>query len=145
MDRKHIRRQLIEDEGSVPHAYLDSLGYWTIGVGRLIDGDKGGRLREDEIEYLLDNDIDDVVSHIISEYPWFGDLDDVRQGVIVNMTFNLGKLGFSRFKLLHAACARHDWEDAAREMLDSRWATQVGSRAIRLSEEMRTGGNDGNE
>ena len=52
-----LERQLRRDEGVVEHAYIDSEGWTTIGVGRLIDKRKGGRLRDDEIEYLLQNDI----------------------------------------------------------------------------------------
>jgi lysozyme len=52
-----LRRMLEDEEGRVPHAYPDSLGYWTIGVGRLIDRRKGGGLSDDEIDYLLANDI----------------------------------------------------------------------------------------
>lgn len=139
MNRQRLKTQLIEDEGSITYAYQDSENYWTIGVGRLIDEDKGGRLSDDEIEYLLDNDIDKIINQAIREFHWFNDLSDVRQEVVLNMIFNLGLGGFKGFGNTIAALERHDWLDASREMLDSKWAGQVGQRAIRLSEAMRTG------
>ena len=139
MNRARFKDRLIKDEGSVPYAYEDSEGYLTIGVGRLIDKRKGGKLSDDEIEYLLDNDIDKVINQAIRAFPWYQDMDDVRQEVVLNMIFNLGIAGFSRFKHTIEAIARHDFVDASREMLDSRWASQVGNRALRLSEAMRTG------
>ena len=73
------------------------------------------------------------------EWGWFNDLNDVRQEVLANMRFNLGLANLRKFKRMIAALERRDWVDASREMLDSKWATQVGNRAIRLSNAMRTG------
>jgi len=138
MNRKRLRSQLIYDEGVRSSAYLDSEGFLTIGVGRLIDEKKGGKLSADEIEYLLDNDIDRVINQAIREFDWYQDLSETRVEVILNMIFNLGIGGIKKFENMVNALERHDWEDAAREMLDSKWSGQVGQRAIRLSEAMRT-------
>jgi lysozyme len=138
MNRKRLKAQLIYDEGVRASAYQDSEGYWTIGVGRLIDEKKGGKLSADEIEYLLDNDIDKVINQVIREFDWYYDLSEVRKEVILNMAFNLGIGGVKKFKNMINALKRHDWDDASREMLDSKWSGQVGQRAIRLSEAMRT-------
>lgn len=138
MNRKRLKNQLIYDEGVRSSAYKDSEGYLTIGVGRLIDENKGGKLSADEIEYLLDNDIDKVINQTIREFDWYDDLSDIRQEVILNMIFNLGLGGMKKFKNMITALKRHNWEDASREMLDSKWSGQVGQRAIRLSEAMRT-------
>jgi len=138
MNRKRLKNQLIYDEGVRASAYSDSEGYLTIGVGRLIDETKGGKLSADEIEYLLDNDIDKVINQTVREFAWYGDLSDIRQEVILNMIFNLGLGGMKKFKNMINALKRHDWEEASREMLDSKWSGQVGQRAIRLSEAMRT-------
>ena len=139
MNKQRLRDQLKHDEGVVPHAYQDSEGYWTIGVGRLIDERKGGLLSPKEIEYLLDNDIERVTISLQREWAWFNDLNDVRQEVLANMCFNLGLAGLKKFKKMIAALERRDWLDASREMLDSKWATQVGNRAIRLSKAMEAG------
>jgi len=138
MNRKRLRSQLIYDEGVRSSAYTDSEGYLTIGVGRLIDENKGGKLSADEIEYLLDNDIDKVINQTIREFDWYQDLTEIRKEVILNMVFNLGIGGVKKFKMMTNALKRHDWNEAAREMLDSKWSGQVGQRAIRLSEAMRT-------
>jgi len=138
MNRKRLKAQLIYDEGVRASAYQDSEDYWTIGVGRLIDEKKGGKLSADEIEYLLDNDIDKVINQVIREVDWYYDLSEVRKEVILNMAFNLGIGGVKKFKNMINALKRHDWDDASREMLDSKWSGQVGQRAIRLSEAMRT-------
>jgi len=138
MNRKRLKNQLIYDEGTRASAYKDSEGYITIGVGRLIDETKGGTLSADEIEFLLDNDIDKIINLTIREFEWYYDLSEIRQEVILNMIFNLGLNGFKKFKNMIGALKGHNWEDAAREMLDSKWSGQVGQRAIRLSEAMRT-------
>ena len=143
MNKSRLREQLRHDEGVVHHAYQDSEGYWTIGVGRLIDERKGGLLSPKEIEYLLDNDIERVSIDLQKEWTWFNDLNDVRQEVLANMRFNLGLANLRKFKRMISALERRDWVDASREMLDSKWATQVGNRAIRLSNAMRTGQWDG--
>ena len=139
MNRSRLTAQLKFDEGVKEYAYTDSEGYLTIGVGRLIDRTKGGKLSEDEIEYLLDNDIDRIQNQTIRAFHWYNDLNDVRQEVILNMVFNLGLNGFKNFKLMIKALERHDFTEASREMLDSKWSRQVGNRSLRLSEAMRLG------
>ena len=132
-------RQLIElHEGRVPHAYSDSLGYLTIGVGHLIDQRKGGRLPDAIIDALLDLDIHEHANELFATLPWVRDLDPVRQAVLVDMFFNMrrGLLGFKE-TLRHFEAGR--WDAAADAMLDSKWATQVKSRATRLAIMVRTG------
>ena len=95
----NLERQLRGDEGVKACAYADSLGYTTIGVGRLIDARKqGAGLRTDEISYLLNNDIADRVSALTAQLPWFGTLDEARQGVLLNMSFQLGTAGLLAHK-----------------------------------------------
>ena len=87
----------------------------------------------------MDNDIERVTISLQREWSWFNDLNDARQEVLANMCFNLGLAGLRKFQRMIAALERQDWLDASREMLDSKWATQVGDRAIRLSNAMRVG------
>ncbi len=134
-----LREQLIRDEGMVLHAYQDFLGYWTIGVGRLIDERKGGGITREEAEYLLDNDIGRARDALRRALPWTETLDDARQGVLLNMCFNLGINGLLGFTKMLAALDGRDYRQAAHEMLGSRWARQVGDRARRLAEHMRDG------
>lgn len=139
MDKKQLTKELRRDEGVVPFAYQDHLGYWTIGVGRLIDKKKGGGLSDAEIDFLLSNDIDRFEKQIIDALPWYGSLDDVRQRVLVNMAFNMGIAGLLGFKNTLAMVERGDYAGAAKGMLASKWAGQVGERAKRLATMMETG------
>lgn len=134
-----LKDQLIRDEGKVRYAYQDSEGYWTIGVGRLIDKRKGGGLSDNEISYLLDNDIKRVIPSVDAEWPWLSDVDEVRRSVVYNMAFSLGIEGVAGFKKFLKHLQAHDYELASYEMLDSKWEKQVGDRATRLSRQMRTG------
>ena len=138
-DRSAMKQELRRDEGFVPHAYQDHLGYWTIGIGRLIDQRKGGRITEDEALHLLDCDIERFEQELDAKLPWWRTLDDVRQRVILNMAFNLGVEGLLKFRNTLAAVNEGRWEDAARGMAASKWASQVGDRAVRLQRMMRTG------
>jgi lysozyme len=136
---EELKKLLINDEGEVNHAYQDSEGYWTIGVGRLIDERKGGGITHDEAMYLLDNDIVRVMKECQRELPWFHLLDDARQTVVISMVFNMGMPNFKGFKKTIKYIRDHEFEKASAEMLDSKWASQVGARATRLSEIMKTG------
>jgi lysozyme len=131
--------QIERHEGYRRGAYQDSLGYWTIGIGRLIDGRKGGGITKDEARALLFNDITEKMRDLDRAIPWWSKLDDVRARVIVDMAFNLGIAGLLGFKDTLRAIHERRWDDAALGMLESKWATQVGSRAIRLAYMMRTG------
>lgn len=127
------------DEDEIPYAYQDSEGYWSIGVGRLIDKRRGGRLRPDEIDLMLDNDIKDAEEDAKAMFPSFQKLSDARKVVLCSMAFNLGRDRLAGFKRFRAAVEAGAFEQAATEMLDSLWAKQVKGRAIRLANLMRAG------
>jgi lysozyme len=133
------RAQLKADEGVVPHAYQDSEGFWTIGCGRLIDKRLGGGLSDDEINYLLNNDLFRAEKTARALFAGFDRLSDARKAVLVNMAFNLGQTRLAGFQRLREAVKELDWEQAAKEMIDSRWAKQTGQRAVRLANQMREG------
>jgi lysozyme len=137
--RAELVRQLKGDEGVIPHAYPDHLGYLTIGVGRLIDKRKGGGLRPDEITYLLNNDIDNRIEALTRALPWFQNLDDARKGVLLNMAFQLGTEGLLGFQNTLAMIRDGEYDRAADAMLASKWATQTPERAKRMSDQMRDG------
>lgn len=134
----NLSEQLRRDEGEVLHAYQDRLGYWTIGVGRLIDPRKGGRISHEESELLLANDVARVEQEINAALPWSINLDPVRRAVLLNMAFNLGVIGLLGFHMTLDKIKAGDYEGAAKQMLQSLWAKQVGVRATRLSEQMKT-------
>ena len=126
-------------EGVETHAYECSEGKVTVGVGRNIDQAGGMGLSDDEIDYLLQNDIERVVKELAAEYPWFSDLDDVRRDAMVDISFNLGATRLRLFKRALAAMETGNYKEAATEFLDSRWAKQVGSRALELTDMISSG------
>lgn len=141
-----IISQLRRDEGVRKFPYLDTVNKLTIGVGRNLT-DVG--LSDMEINFLLRNDVFKAQAALTAKFPWFAALDDARRGVLVNMAFNLGADGLAEFHLMLQAVQNSDWATAAKEMLNSLWAKQVGDqppkpgdiggRAWRLSQQMATG------
>ncbi len=136
MDRSALISQLLADEGIRFKPYRDTVNKLTIGVGRNLE-DVG--LSQDEAMYLLANDIRRTYGDLINALPWVAKLDDVRQNVLTNMAFNLGITGLLGFKHTLACVQRGEWNDAADGMLQSKWARQVGARAVRLAQQMRSG------
>ena len=134
-----LTTQLNRDEGRRKFVYPDSLGYATIGVGRLVDAKKGGGLRDDEMDYMLRNDINDRVDALTRALPWFQNLDDARKGVLLNMAFQLGTDGLLGFKNTLEQVRTGAYATAASMMLQSKWATQTPERAQRLAKQMETG------
>lgn len=131
----YIEAQLILDEGLRLKPYKCTAGRTTIGVGRNLD-DLG--ITKAEALYLLANDIARVEAECLKTYPWYSKLDPVRQSVILNMRFNLGPR-LDKFVNTLTAIAVGDYADAAQKMGQSLWARQVGQRAVRLAQMMRTG------
>jgi len=134
-----LKEQLKRDEGVVNHAYQDSLGFTTIGVGRLIDMRRGGGLSDSEVDYLLNNDITDKTAQVLEALPWASKLSETRRAVLINMAFQLGIGGLLKFKRMLGSVEDGQYGDAAKEMLDSTWAKQTLGRATRLAKQMETG------
>lgn len=139
MDRATLMNELIMDEGYKDEVYLDHLGYPTFGVGHLIletdeeyGAEVGTPVSEERVKECLNQDIDIVCTELDKNLSWWSELDDVRQRVMANMCFNLGYPRFSKFKKFLTAMHKQDFETASIEMMDSKWATQVGARAERL-------------
>lgn len=136
-NRDRLRDQLVRHEALRLRPYVDTVGKLTIGVGRNLD-DTG--ITPDEAMYLLSGDIDRATRGLVARYPnWFPALDPVRQAVLVNMAFNLGQAGLASFTHTLASIARGEYVQAASQILESKWARQVGARARELSAQMRTG------
>lgn len=131
----HIKRAEAPGGEAVLFPYEDSVGLISIGWGRNLDG-KGLSIKECQL--LFDNDLQDVFKDA-SSLPYWEQLDGVRQMVVMDMIFNLGLTRFLKFPALNAALAAGDYIRAAHEMLDSKWYTQVGSRARKLRQIMLTG------
>lgn len=136
--------QLKRDEGEKKAAgrhvvYPDSLGYWTIGIGRLVDARRGGGLSDHEAEYLLSNDVHRCARQLSDKLPWFSGLDQARRGALINMAFQLGVNGLLGFKKSLSLMASGYYKAAADEFLRSSWAKQTPARARRVTEQIRTG------
>jgi lysozyme len=128
---------LMRDEGKRLKPYRCPAGKLTIGYGRNLD-DVG--VTDDEAMAMLEHDVDASIADCQKVFPWFEGLDQVRQGVIVQMRFQLGLAGLLGFRNVLRAIARRDFVDAATEMLDSQWARDDSpARAQRLAKAMRTG------
>lgn len=118
--------------------YVDTVGKLTIGIGRNLT-DVG--ISENEALYLLASDIQRAMRGLADRYSdWFPALDSARQAVLVNMGVNLGLSRLAGFTKMLDAVARGDFAQASTEMLQSKWAMQVGNRATELAAQMNTGG-----
>lgn len=134
--RDILREQLIRHEGRRLKPYRCTAGKLTIGIGRNLD-DVG--ITDAECLYLLENDMDTAIGDARNLFEGFESLSPVRQAVLANMAFNLGKSRLSLFTLLRRAIKERNYEEAARQMKASQWAQQVGGRARQLAELMETG------
>ena len=146
MDRKELVKELVTDEGYVTEIYEDHLGYKTFGVGHLVlDSDDecganvGTEVSEDRILECLEKDIDAICEDLDRNIPFWRKLDEERQRVVANMAFNLGINRLLKFERFLEALEKRDYKKSAAEMLNSRWAKQVGSRSERLKKRMLDG------
>lgn len=136
MDKQKLRDELTRDEKEMLTLYKDTVGKYTIGVGRNLS-DRG--INHEESQFMLDNDIKLVESDLNSKLPWWVNLTDNRQRVLANMCFNLGINRLLGFKNTLEFIKTGEYNKAADGMLQSLWAKQVGERATRLSNMMRQG------
>ena len=146
MNRSLLRNELMRDEGVKLHAYKDSVGLWTIGVGHLLGMEQRmAWITKAEMEALLEADIDEAEKLVRQLVPSFiywaygdpggpgssGPSEDARCRALVNMAFNLGPR-LAQFKIFLAAVNEQEWLAASQAMMLSKWAKQVGARAERL-------------
>lgn len=132
----NLEQLLTLHEGKRNKPYKDTVGKTTIGIGRNLD-DKG--LSDSEVLFLFRNDLQQHSKEVEQAFPWVSGLDPARRAVLIDMCFNMGIGGLSQFKRTLELIRNGEYEKAAVAMLQSKWATQVGNRAKRLSEMMRTG------
>lgn len=156
-DADHLIEELIKHEGLRLQVYQDTLGIDTIGIGRnLLDRGISDEeldwldypsidhvyeygITEADAVYLAKNDVQIVERELLQAHPCLNRLDSVRQLVLVDMAFNLGVPRLCKFKNMWSAIHLGDYPTAAKEMLDSRWANQVKSRATKLANAMHNG------
>jgi lysozyme len=128
--------QLKRHEGLKLKPYKCTADKLTIGVGRNLE-DVG--ISEEEAEMLLQNDIQRATVQIQREFPWTTELDEVRFAALINFTFNVGIGTVGKFVNAMALLKAGSYDMAADEFLNSRWAKQVGQRAIDVTDQIRTG------
>jgi lysozyme len=162
-DRQKLIGILKQHEAVKPDVYLDEFGYHTVGVGFNLDESPGTpsplaqqactqcgvpfqsvysgqlALTSDQIDQLLGVSIDACIPNLNSIFPDFDQIADDRQIVLIDMMFNLGKPRFLGFQGMIAAVKAADWAGAATQMLNSKWASQVGPRAKQDAQAMQTG------
>lgn len=138
--------QLKRHEGLRMEAYLCPAGKLTIGYGHNcetwpVEGVRkvGDVISREKAEELLVEDVFGMVDELDDALPWWREMSEPRQAVLLNMAFNMGLPKLLTFKKAIAAMYVGDWNKAAHEMLDSRWAEQVKGRAAELATQMVTG------
>ena len=136
--KEMILQQLKRHEGCVLHPYRDHIGYLTIGYGRLIDTALDGGISQDEADLMLSNDFDKYLAEA-QKVKVFEKLNNARKAVIISMIFNLGLPRFLLFKNFIRAMEKDNFSQASSEMLSSKWAKQVGKRAVELALQMEKG------
>lgn len=136
MDRAKLAAQLEIDEDKKPRMYLDSLGFWTAGVGRNLSE---RAFSEDEIQLMLKNDIAIVESALDRNCPWWRSMSEARQQALANMCFQMGISKLLGFKKMLVMLEAGRWDAAALEAEDSKWAKQAPNRAKRVTKQIREG------
>ena len=134
----NLVKMLKRHEGVRSKVYMCSANYETIAVGRNIS-ESGLGLSEDEINYLLNNDIKRVREELTDSYFWFPAMNEARQDALVDISFNLGQTRLRGFVKALEAMSREQFDIAADEFMDSKWSGQVGNRAVEVTEMIRTG------
>jgi lysozyme len=130
-----LKNRLRISEGWRSRVYRDTVGHLTIGYGHNLDA-KGITPKAGDV--ILSDDIEDAIRDL-DAIPWWRTLSSARQGVLADMSFNMGIHGLLTFRNTLEAMRRGNYESAAAGMLASKWARQVGRRADRLATIMRTG------
>jgi len=153
VDVKELYEEISADEGKVLHAYLCSELHATIGIGhKILDTDPEKDLEiyginwetvpedqyitEHRCYVLFQEDVQKAISGCMNIYSTWEELPKDLQHILINMAFQLGERGLSRFKNMNSAIERREWVEAGVEMMDSRWAGQTPNRATRLQQRM---------
>jgi len=142
---------LQKHEGFRPTLYRCTAGHRTIGYGYNLDANplqlepselahyyKSG-ITETEAGVLLQEMIDKTIHELNVLLGCFTALSDNRKAAIIDMAYNLGIDGFMKFTDTIRHLTRQEWTQAAASMLASKWADQVGNRAVELAGIMANG------
>jgi len=153
VDVKQVYEEISADEGKVLHTYLCSEHHKTVGIGhKVLDADAEASLyiygandddvaddqciSEDRCYELFQEDVQVAIGGCQKIYDNWTELPQEAQHILVNMCFQLGQGGLGKFKNFKVAIEDYQWQRAALEMLDSRWAKQTPERSERLKSRM---------
>ncbi len=135
MDIRKLVEKIEDEEGYREKIYLCPAGKWTIGAGINLEAEA---IPKDLADEWLKRIVLKRLS-VLHGYDWFNSLDENRQIAVADMAYQMGVSGLLRFQKMIQAILEADYDTAAREMLDSKWARQVKDRAQRLAKMVRTG------
>jgi lysozyme len=135
IDGDKAAKYITMNEGFRRDMYKDTEGIWTIGIGFNLEAG----FTEEECNLILRHRMGKIISDFARRLPQYLDVCQVRKIVLLDMAYNLGVDGLLKFRKMLAAIDRRDYELAAKEMLDSRYARQVKGRAQRNALMMETG------
>lgn len=151
VDTNEMIQRFVLHEGCVLQPYKCPAGCWTIGVGRNIEanplteeekrvcGDYMHGITKNAAYYLLRNDIERVKKECQKNIPFFNKLDKERRWALLDMCFNLGINGLMKFKRMLGSIGVGNYDLAAEQCLQSKYAKQTGKRAQRVAKTIRTG------
>ena len=132
---KDLINRIKHHEGFRSRVYKCTEGYDTIGYGFAI---KDLELDEDLAEEILLRKLEKLIKRVRNKFDWLDSVPHEVQGVIVEMSYQMGLSGVSKFKKALHAMLMFQWKLAATELLDSRWAKQTPNRAKELSDIIRS-------
>jgi lysozyme len=136
--RQKLRQMLLRDEKYSQYPYVDTTGHLTIAIGQNISP-TGDGISLSSALFILDEQISSLYDKMCHFFPWFMALNDARQSVLVAMTFNLGFPGFLKFHDMIRALENGDIDEVVKEMINSKWDTQLPERVTRYANIMKTG------
>jgi lysozyme len=140
MTTAQLVSEIEAEEGFRALPYQDAGGVWTNGFGNTAGvGPHTAPVTEAQARTRLASNLAGVIAQLDHALPWWRSLNDVRQDVLADMAFNLGVTGLMAFRHMLGDVESGAYGLAAAQMLMSKWATQVGERAMRLSILMEKG------
>lgn len=129
-----IIESIKKHEGYRSRVYKCTENFDTIGYGFAI---KDLELSEEICDLILKEKLEVIIKGINKNLPWFDDCPPQAKLVLINMVYQIGLSGVLKFKLALGAMKEKNWPEAAKEMLDSKWAKQTSNRANELADIIR--------
>lgn len=134
-----LEMSIINHEGVSPFAYFDDKGYITIGIGKNIDRQSQTGLSTDEMIYLMRHDIRECEKELVN-YDWYNNTHGARKDVLTELCYNMGLPKMKTFKKMISSLHKKDYNEAASQLINSKWTSQVGiRRATNMSYQLKSG------